>query len=31
MFSALVRCRYQCSTAAALVVVDTYRLVQMKL
>jgi hypothetical protein len=31
MFSTLVRCRYQCSAAAALAGVDTSRLVQMKL
>ena len=31
MFSMLVRCLYQCSTAAALAAVDTSRLVQMKL
>src|SRR6266496_3986044 len=31
MFSALVRCRYQCSTAAALAGVEQSRLVQMKL
>ena len=31
MFSMLVRCRYQCSTAAALAGVEQSRLVQMKL
>ena len=31
MFSMLVRCQNQCSTAAALAGVDTSRLVQMKL
>jgi hypothetical protein len=31
MFSITVRCRYQCSAAAALAGVDTSRLVQMKL
>ena len=31
MFSTVVRCRYQCSTAAALSGADTSRFVRMKL